>query len=286
MSRVVLRCVLSGIAILATMFSRALLAQYPQMVYPMDIGNRWQYVEVPPTYSETRVVGDTVMPNGLKYVSVIGEVFGGFYRKENAKVYKCDPLTNIEFVSYDFSKKSGDTVAVYASAHDTVVVTVYEDGLATLFGQQRRYMKFLSKSATSSMYGIYTITDNIGLTAYQGEVFSLYLAGAVISGVQYGVVSHVPIADHGLPSRFDLSQNYPNPFNPTTTIKYELPKSSEVTLSVYDVLGREVAVLVNEGRNAGVHEVKFDGSGFASGVYFYRLRAGDFVQTKRFVLLK
>ena len=80
--------------------------------------------------------------------------------------------------------------------------------------------------------------------------------------------------------------NYPNPFNPSTTIKYELPKNSEVRLSVYDMLGREVSVLVNERSDAGVHEVKFDGSTLATGVYFYRLQAGDFVQSKKLVLLK
>ena len=90
----------------------------------------------------------------------------------------------------------------------------------------------------------------------------------------------------GLPTQFALRQNYPNPFNPSTTIKYELPRSSEVRLSVYDMLGREVAILVNERMNAGVHEVKFDGSGLASGVYLYRMWAGEFVATKRLLLLK
>jgi hypothetical protein len=83
-----------------------------------------------------------------------------------------------------------------------------------------------------------------------------------------------------------LIQSYHNPFNPSTTIKYELPKSSAVRLSVFDILGREVSVLVNERRVAGVYQVKFDGSNLASGVYFYRLQAGDFVQTKRLLLLK
>ena len=85
---------------------------------------------------------------------------------------------------------------------------------------------------------------------------------------------------------FFLHQNYPNPFNPSTTIKFELPKSSDVRLSVFDMLGREVSVLVNERRDAGVHEVKFDASGFSSGVYFYRLRAGDFVETRKLVLVR
>ncbi len=83
-----------------------------------------------------------------------------------------------------------------------------------------------------------------------------------------------------------MAQNYPNPFNPSTSIKYELPKSSFVRLSVHDMLGREVSVLVNDRRDVGVHEVKFEGAKLASGVYFYRLQAGDFTQTKRLLLLK
>jgi hypothetical protein len=89
-----------------------------------------------------------------------------------------------------------------------------------------------------------------------------------------------------LPVRYALAQNYPNPFNPSTTIKFELPKASQVNLTVFDILGREVSVLVNERRDAGVYEVKFDAAGLSSGVYFYRLQAGDFTQTKRLLLLK
>jgi chitinase len=85
---------------------------------------------------------------------------------------------------------------------------------------------------------------------------------------------------------FVLFNNYPNPFNPSTTIRYELPKTSQVILSVYDILGREVSVLVNERKDAGVHEVKFDAAGLASGVYFYRLQAGNFVQTRKLLLVR
>jgi len=88
------------------------------------------------------------------------------------------------------------------------------------------------------------------------------------------------------PSRFNLFDNFPNPFNPSTTIRYELPKFSMVRLSVYDILGREVSVLVNERKNAGSYEVKFDAAGLSSGVYFYRIQAGEFTQTKRLLLLK
>ena len=99
-----------------------------------------------------------------------------------------------------------------------------------------------------------------------------------------------------LPDKYDLHQNYPNPFNPSTTIKYQIPELSIVTLKVLDVLGNEVATLVNEEKPAGTYEVEFDASslsgfvsakgGYASGVYFYQLKAGSFIETKKMVLLR
>jgi len=84
----------------------------------------------------------------------------------------------------------------------------------------------------------------------------------------------------------ELDQNYPNPFNPSITIRYELPKDSMVRVSVYDILGREVAVLVSERKDAGSFEVKFDASGMTSGMYFYRLQAGDYFATKKMLVVK
>ncbi len=85
---------------------------------------------------------------------------------------------------------------------------------------------------------------------------------------------------------FRLEQNYPNPFNPTTTIRYSIPQVRFVTLKVYDILGRLVKTLVNRQEMPGMHEVQFDGSDIASGVYFYRIQAGGFISAKKFVLLK
>lgn len=89
-----------------------------------------------------------------------------------------------------------------------------------------------------------------------------------------------------LPDRYSLEQNYPNPFNPSTTIHYGLPHTSNVTLTVYNTLGQQVAQLVNGDMEAGYHEVNVDGSKLASGIYLYRIQARDFVQTRTFVLLK
>ena len=88
------------------------------------------------------------------------------------------------------------------------------------------------------------------------------------------------------PMDYKLCQNYPNPFNPRTTIKYQLQMISEVELSVYNVLGQKVATLVSENQPAGEYNIEWDASGLASGMYYYRLTAGQFVETKRLVLLK
>jgi hypothetical protein len=92
--------------------------------------------------------------------------------------------------------------------------------------------------------------------------------------------------ENGTPNSFGLSQNYPNPFNSATLIGYTVAGSKAVMLAVYDILGREVAVLVNERKAPGSYTARFDASGLASGVYLYRLQAGNFVETKRLVLLK
>lgn len=129
--------------------------------------------------------------------------------------------------------------------------------------------------AVSPKAGIMVYAAN-NLKSYTDAVFS---ALAVPTGI---APEHAP----ALPGSYALLQNYPNPFNPGTTIRYILPASSSVRLSVYDVLGREVSVLVNGREDAGPHEVRFDAGNLSSGVYFYRLQAGGFVEAKRMLIMK
>jgi hypothetical protein len=88
-----------------------------------------------------------------------------------------------------------------------------------------------------------------------------------------------------LPGEFRLGQNYPNPFNPSTTIRYDLPKSADISLKVYDVLGGEVATLAEGRKDAGSYQVQWNPT-VASGIYFVRLRTGGFVETKKMLLLR
>ena len=123
----------------------------------------------------------------------------------------------------------------------------------------------------------------------------------VVSNTSYEIMSGIGHDIHGvlwtdvledfeqvstLPSTFSLSQNYPNPFNPTTTITFALPMRSQVNMTLYNILGQTVATLVDKELSAGEYEVTLNGNGLSSGVYFYRIIAGDFVQGKKLVLLK
>ena len=89
-----------------------------------------------------------------------------------------------------------------------------------------------------------------------------------------------------VPLTYALKQNYPNPFNPTTRIRYELPGAEHVTLAVYDILGREVARLIDETQDGGYYEVPFSGERFSSGVYFYRITAGKFTSVQKMMIVK
>lgn len=105
-------------------------------------------------------------------------------------------------------------------------------------------------------------------------------------GVLKGTISDVAPEDGQIPVEFNLAQNYPNPFNPSTTIKFSIPKASEVSLTIYDALGREVAKLVDEQKAAGTYSVDWNASNNASGIYFYRITTNEHVQVKKMVLVK
>lgn len=140
-------------------------------------------------------------------------------------------------------------------------------------------------------------SQNVELRIHPGPIpIGDYRARLRLSGNIPGVL-YVPVTLHatgpvgvdevkGIPTEFALEQNYPNPFNPVTVIKFALPRASRVSLLVYNILGQVVARLADEVREVGYHQVEFDGRSLASGVYFYRIEAGDFVATRKLLLLK
>ncbi len=115
---------------------------------------------------------------------------------------------------------------------------------------------------------------------------NLLFDNLIVNGIWFG--SEIPdgVKNSNLPKVYQLYSNYPNPFNPSTMIKYDLPKDSKVVLQVYDVLGREVATLFNGKQPAGSYNLRFDGSDYASGIYFVRLTAGSYIKTQKMMLIK
>jgi len=160
---------------------------------------------------------------------------------------------------------------------------------AKVIGADTRCSSWLTSSKTAFIR-VATPTDSLWLDksvvgAPMGRdpidslqaLFNIWL-DSILTGI-------TPISSE-IPKDFSLLQNYPNPFNPSTAIRYQIPSQNHVTLKVYDVLGREVATLVNEEVKPGSYEVTWDATAFASGVYFYRLQTNDFVQTRKLVLLR
>jgi hypothetical protein len=163
-----------------------------------------------------------------------------------------------------------------------------------------RYVEFVTAD--------YFLSTNIGLDYFRLDDDNGWkefaLKGMLKNGIVYGDTTLTDVADENeLPKEFSLSQNYPNPFNPVTTIKYTIPTPPAsspftkgrnevgfVTLKVYNILGKEIATLVNQEQSAGTYEVEFKSSvgslQLASGIYFYQLKAGDYVETRKMLLLK
>ena len=134
----------------------------------------------------------------------------------------------------------------------------------------------VTKTFTAPSPGIYSVFE----CKYAQWYKERYIYWTIIVSTDIKKINEI------IPESYKLSQNYPNPFNPKTNIKFDLPKASNIKLIVYDALGREVTTLVNEELKAGSYQVDWDGSGYPSGVYFYRLEVGNFVETKKMLLIK
>jgi hypothetical protein len=121
-----------------------------------------------------------------------------------------------------------------------------------------------------------------------GSGITIDLLGCLINGIVRGDTNLVGITQISteVPLNFSLSQNYPNPFNPVTNIKFDLPESGFVELTIYDINGRKITKLVQQQMNAGSYSADWDASGYASGVYIYSIEAGGQKESKKMVLIK
>ncbi len=216
------------------------------------------------------------------------------------KIYRNYDGANSSFGNYYVPSETSDSVncSVYGSTtpgtnelHLIVINKNYNTGLTGNFQVSSSHQILSGRvwELNQSSPGIKEV-DTVG--AISNNSFSYPIGTASVYHIVLQTSTTTNVAEKNtVPNKFALSQNYPNPFNPSTAIRYTLQSAGQVTLKVYDVLGREVALLVNGMQNAGAYTVKFDGSRFASGVYFYRLVAvrpdgGRFIATEKMDLMK
>jgi hypothetical protein len=269
-----------------------------QVVYPLHVGDIWYYHNtVDTTFKYTRrVERDTILPNGVLYSYLSGDS-RPFQRQAGNVVYQYLTVLQQELVLFDFSRAHGDTIATYVPfPGDTTDIIASGSHITSTFGRNLRQYYFeidhVRHGFDDEEY--VSVVDSIGITWSSIFLSGPDLDSAIIDGNSYGTILGVYPIDEGLPGTFSLSQNYPNPFNPQTTIRYELPERSFVRLTIFNLLGEEVASLVNESQSPGVKSVNFDAFNqsrqIPTGIYFLRMSASNpnhsFKSTKKMAFLK
>lgn len=242
---------------------------------------------------------DTVLSNGLKYfkLRISGSQIN--YTYENI-----DTVT-LRWFKYDPGCPNADDFG-----NSTIIY--FQSELGDIFNQCSYAKKVTAKGVSNNILGdptslkystVYyhpffwhgdynTYAEKFGYLGATAYSFRTFLRGAIVNGTNYGIIqSGIKSFSNRIPDVFLLHPNYPNPFNPTTKIKFDLPQNArgetqDVKLVVFDALGREVATLVNEKLAPGSYEVEFNGRNFLSGIYFFKLTAGEFTEVRRMILLK
>ncbi|MGH2575061.1 MAG: T9SS type A sorting domain-containing protein, partial [Ignavibacteria bacterium] len=219
-----------------------------------------------------------------RYILVTDEILNPVGR---LKVWNIENLNNIQYVT-TWYPQGGDSsnvhnVEIYGNY---AVICHYTAGIRILD---------ISNPATPVEVAWYdTYPQNNGNTWNGCKGIWMLPSGKILANDRqtgfYCVKTTFPIiginSNQSIPKQYSLKQNYPNPFNPITTIEFSLPKNEHITLKVYDILGGEIITLFNGVSRAGLNKITFDGSNLSTGTYFYRIEAGDFIETKKMVLIK
>lgn len=279
-------------------------------IAPFKIGNYYEYLyeesAISARYS-AKITKDTIV-NGKKIytMSIYNEPPMGDYQKNfifdtvSLNLYSpggfCPDSTGFNLLG-GFNLSEGyywDTcrTGVYfrSSIIDTGTSTgIFNSGISLKYFTRKDTSGFIEITAYSSFAQKFGDVSyySTGGSAFSGGPYGKTLVGAIIDGVRYGsIVLDVNQISNEVPSGFMLKQNFPNPFNPSTVIQFAIPKKQSVKISVFNSLGQQINVLVNEIKDAGTYQYIFNGKNLTSGIYFYRIETKDFTETKRMVLVK
>ena len=296
------------------------MAQDLSQYFPLKVGNVWVYQHnsfiTQPCYCNKKIrvkVTGTNVYNGKTYyqcqvstiiISCASPCGMGFLPYDSlmrvdtatGNILKYSPGSGCvnpnETLLDSLKARKNDTVRVYCQAPVWYSTYICSDtNSITVFGSNKESRKYNILGFEGGWSRTYV--KGIGLT--RSDCFSVncngnnQLLGCVINGVVYGDTGFVVGINQlstEIPDNFSLSQNYPNPFNPTTNFEFRIAESGFVKLTVFDIAGAEIQTLVNRRLSPGTYSVDFDGSNLPSGVYYYRIEANSYTETKKMVLIK
>jgi Secretion system C-terminal sorting domain len=286
--------------------------------FPLNTGDVWEYRVIhtgtlgPDTtyYGIRTVLGDTVFENGTHWkivqnhnlsifpVAEVSRTTGDtdeFIRVDSLTTGVCVMVDSVEVRMDSLAMKPGDSMSGTGSSAVRPffgLVTYWELDTVSIFGQSLPARNIATYTGIESGYNeTFVYCAGLGCTSRHFEHNPSWdstleeLVYAKIDGVEYGTYVGVRTAS-GVVSEYRLEQNFPNPFNPSTEINYRLSSPVHVTIKVYDILGQVVSKLVDRNEAPGIHSVQFIAASLATGVYFYTLRAGNRVETRKMILLK
>jgi photosystem II stability/assembly factor-like uncharacterized protein len=257
--------------------------------FPLETSNYWQ---LKITYYNQLADSPSI---GYGYMQVLNDTTIGtvdqVYKK--VKVFPLPPYyDSVKYLRYDSLQSS---IIEYSLIEENEQILFdlnnpTRELYKTIFDENKRCKIFNKSSIPILDYFLCAEIGPVQIYNDQSFVISIFtnyeLVYAKINGKEFGKLVSVSDKNKNYSTTYSLSQNYPNPFNPITRIQYSIPKASLVILKVYDILGIEVTTLVNEEKPAGNYEVKFNGNDLPSGIYFYSIQTRNFLDTKKFILLK
>jgi hypothetical protein len=188
-----------------------------------------------------------------------------------------------------YTDSNGLTVVNFSSSNQSVTINLTNTNLKFTGGFDpgaTYWVNDLYNGTSSQVMGSDLASFQVSLSAYGSAIYTISTEEEMVIIPVLPPIVSVEDELASIPDKYYLEQNFPNPFNPITKIRYRLPESGIVSLKVYDILGNEIASLVNEEKSAGNYEVQFNATNVASGIYFYKLQAGSFIETKKMILLK
>ena len=268
---------------------------------PLQVGNRWDFLLHQwdaSGYSEydtlqIKITADTLIGNNKYYRITQSPWINDLIRSDSAGIYFYDTLNEKEWLFYKFNLLQGEFISngYNLSLNDSsVFIKVYKvlEDTVNIWGQRLKRMKYNIIRGVDNAYSI-SFTNKIGFFDIDVSDFmynrNFVLMGCKVGDTTYGTLTKIETSKQ-TPNEYKLYQNYPNPFNPSTTISFVIRHQSFVTLKVYDVLGNEAATLISSELGTGKHEAVWNATSFASGVYYYTLKAGSFISSKKLVLIK